>query len=90
MTAGLALGLTATGAARFSFLLSIPVIVLAGGARTVQLIQQAGPVDWVALGLGAGLAALTLATPGVGWGVRALWLAASGTVLVASHVGHVH
>ena len=36
MTAGMALGLTATAAARFSFLLSIPVIVLAGGLPDVE------------------------------------------------------
>lgn len=46
MTAGLALGLTRSAAARFSFLLSIPVIVLAGGHRTWQLLEQPAPVAW--------------------------------------------
>jgi undecaprenyl-diphosphatase len=39
MTAGMALGLTRSGAARFSFLLSIPVIALSGGMETLELIQ---------------------------------------------------
>lgn len=59
MTAGLMMGLTRDGAARFSFLLSIPVIVLAGGLNALELIEQAGPVDWQALLLGSVLAALS-------------------------------
>ena len=39
MTAALALGLTRTAAARFSFLLSIPVILMAGSYKTLQLAQ---------------------------------------------------
>lgn len=39
ITAGLFLGLTRKGAARFSFLLSIPLIVLAGGLETVKMLQ---------------------------------------------------
>lgn len=46
ITAGLLLGLTRTDAARFSFLLSIPVIALAGGYKGLQLAQQAEPVAW--------------------------------------------
>lgn len=53
MTAGLAMGLTRSGAARFSFLLSIPVIVLAGGLNAVELIGLGEGVDWSALLLGA-------------------------------------
>ena len=53
MTAGLMLGLSRQAAARFSFLLSIPVIVLAGGLLTIDLIQQPGLVDWRALTIGA-------------------------------------
>jgi undecaprenyl-diphosphatase len=59
MTAGLALGLTRSAAARFSFLLSIPVIVLAGGYETLQLIRQAEPVEWGTLLLGTGVAAVS-------------------------------
>lgn len=53
MTAGLMLGLSRMAAARFSFLLSIPVIVLAGGLETLDLIQADIAVDWSTLGLAA-------------------------------------
>ena len=53
MTAGLMLGLSRQAAARFSFLLSIPVITLAGGLLTIDLIQQPGLVDWRALTISA-------------------------------------
>ncbi|MCP5151361.1 MAG: undecaprenyl-diphosphate phosphatase [Ectothiorhodospiraceae bacterium] len=53
MTAALALGLTREAAARFSFLLSVPVIVLAGGLEVLDLAGSPGPVDWGVLGIGA-------------------------------------
>jgi undecaprenyl-diphosphatase len=53
MTAGLMVGLTREAAARFSFLLSVPVIVLAGGLKTIELAASEGAVDWRALFLGA-------------------------------------
>lgn len=53
MAAGLMQGLTREGAARFSFLLSIPVIILAGGLNALELVQDPAPVDWQALTLGA-------------------------------------
>jgi undecaprenyl-diphosphatase len=53
MTAGLALGLTRKAAARFSFLLSIPVIVLAGSLETAALVEAAEPADWRAIAIGA-------------------------------------
>jgi len=59
MTAGLMLGLSREAAARFSFLLSIPVIVLAGGLLTLDLIQQPGLVDWSAMIIGAVTSAIT-------------------------------
>ncbi len=59
MTAGLALGLTRKAAARFSFLLSIPIILLAGGYLTLQLIQSAEPVDWMGLAVGVALSAIS-------------------------------
>ena len=49
MTAGLALGLTRQAAARFSFLLSIPVIVLAGGLATLDLFKQPAAAQWEVL-----------------------------------------
>jgi undecaprenyl-diphosphatase len=58
MTAGLMLGLSRSAAARFSFLLSIPVIVLAGGLNALELVQGEAAVDWRALILGSLLSAL--------------------------------
>lgn len=67
ITAGLLLGLNRNAAARFSFLMSIPIIAMAGGYLTLKLVLngdvtevlQAGevivtvrPVDWFAMGLG--------------------------------------
>jgi undecaprenyl-diphosphatase len=49
MTAGLLIGLTREAAARFSFLLSIPVILLAGGLKTIDLIESPLQIDWSAL-----------------------------------------
>jgi len=49
MTAGLMLGLERAAAARFSFLLSIPVIVLSGGLETIKLIRTSAAVDWLNL-----------------------------------------
>ncbi|MDQ7015230.1 MAG: undecaprenyl-diphosphate phosphatase [Gammaproteobacteria bacterium] len=59
MTAALLMGLTREAAARFSFLLSIPVILLAGGLKTLDLIESNISVDWFALGLGIVLSALS-------------------------------
>lgn len=59
LTAGLLLGLSRTGAARFSFLLSIPVIMLASGLGLLDLVKAAEPVDWSALALGVALSAVS-------------------------------
>lgn len=59
MTAGLFTGLTRQAAARFSFLLSIPVIVMAGGYKTLKLIQEGNHVDWLSIGLGYFLSAVS-------------------------------
>lgn len=59
MTAGLALGFTRQAAARFSFLLAIPVTVLAGGLSTFDLIAEpTAHAHWGALALGAALSGL--------------------------------
>ncbi|MEL7536058.1 MAG: undecaprenyl-diphosphate phosphatase [Pseudomonadota bacterium] len=58
MTAALAMGYTRTAAARFSFLMSVPVIVLASLAVTVDLVTSDAPVRWTELGLGAALSGL--------------------------------
>jgi len=52
MTAGLALGLTRHGAARFSFLLAIPTILGSAVLLFKDLLASDAPVNWLALGLG--------------------------------------
>ena len=59
MTAALALGLTRSAAARFSFLLSIPAILMAGGYESLKLFRQPVPVAWESLLLGTGVAFLS-------------------------------
>jgi undecaprenyl-diphosphatase len=53
MTAALMMGLTRQAAARFSFLLSIPVIALAGGLETKEYLEHASLDDMQPLMLGA-------------------------------------
>lgn len=53
ITAGLLLGFQRDAAARFSFLLSIPVILLSGGYKGLQLLLQDSSVPWGDIGLGA-------------------------------------
>lgn len=52
MTAALALGLTRDAAARFSFLLSVPVILLAGALETLKLLRADVAIDWAAMAVG--------------------------------------
>lgn len=52
ITGGLLLGLTRRAASRFSFLLAIPTILMAGAIETIDLLQSTEPVDWQALWLG--------------------------------------
>jgi undecaprenyl-diphosphatase len=52
MTAGLLVGMSREGASRFSFLLSIPVIFLAGALEVRTLVRQEAAVDWGMVGLG--------------------------------------
>jgi len=59
ITAGLLLGLTREAAARYSFLLSIPIIVLSSLAVTRDLVASDGPADWTALALGTVVAAIS-------------------------------
>ncbi len=53
ITAGMMLGLTREAASRFSFLLSIPTIVMSGSLVTLELIIHQEPVDWSAMIVGA-------------------------------------
>ena len=71
--AGLAmmLGMTRTAAARFSFLLSIPVIVLAGSLKTLELFESVEPVLWGHLLLGT-LISFGSAYLCIGWFLRML------------------
>jgi len=59
ITAALLLGFRREPAARFSFLLSIPLILAAGGLKTVELIQSAVSVDWFAISLATAVAAIS-------------------------------
>jgi len=59
ITAALLLGLQRKAAARYSFLLSIPLILLAGAYETVELLNAPNPVDWNALWLGMVLSAIS-------------------------------
>ncbi len=51
ITAALLLGFSREDSARFSFLLSIPIIVLSAGLMSLDLLE-APSVDWQALGIG--------------------------------------
>jgi len=59
MTAGLMLGLSRHAAAQFSFLLSIPIIFLAGSWISVKLIRSAIAIDWSTLFSGALFSAIS-------------------------------
>ena len=60
MTMGRALGLTREAAARFSFLLAVPGIAMAGGYELLKLAAGDGPpVDWGPIGVGMAVAAAT-------------------------------
>ena len=62
ITAALMLGLKRQAAARFSFLLSIPVILLAGGFETLEYLQTASIQDAQALLIGALISAISAYT----------------------------
>ncbi|MBQ0723898.1 MAG: undecaprenyl-diphosphate phosphatase [Cycloclasticus sp.] len=59
MTAGLFLGLTREASARFSFLLSVPLIFLAGGFKTIELVASATTVDWFSMLMGVLVSAIS-------------------------------
>ena len=59
MTAGLMLGLTREAAARFSFLLSIPVILGAGLLLTLDLVKSGVAIPWGELSAGAVISAVS-------------------------------
>ncbi|QDQ86626.1 undecaprenyl-diphosphate phosphatase [Alcaligenaceae bacterium SJ-26] len=47
LTAALMVGMSREAAARFSFLLSIPVIVLAGGLEAIEIVRQPQAINWM-------------------------------------------
>lgn len=53
------MGLHRVEAARFSFLLSIPLILAAGGLKTLELMQTSLMVDWQALAVGVVVSAIS-------------------------------
>jgi undecaprenyl-diphosphatase len=59
MTAGLLLGLKGDAAARYSFLLSIPLILASGLFKTRDLLLAKNPVEWSMLLLAVVLSALS-------------------------------
>lgn len=59
ITAGLFLGLGRQAAARFSFLLSIPIILGAGLLKSLELLESTLPVDWRLLLIGVAVAAVS-------------------------------
>jgi len=69
ITMGRMLGFDADGAARFSFLLSIPVIAAAGGYGVLKMFLHDAPINWSQFGLAIVLSALA------GWLCIAAFLA---------------
>lgn len=59
ITAALLIGMQRVDAAKFSFLLSIPLILAAGGLKTLELASQTAAVDWQALILGVVISAVS-------------------------------
>lgn len=62
ITAGLLLGLSRAASARFSFLMSIPVIAGAGLLQVLDLVESTEPVAWELLGGATLVAALSAYT----------------------------
>lgn len=69
ITMGRMLGFDANTAARFSFLLSIPIIAAAGGYGVLRMVLHDSPIDWTQFGLAVVLSALA------GWLCIAAFLA---------------
>lgn len=59
ITAALFLGLQRVDAARFSFLLSIPLILAAGSLKLLQLLSSTLPIDWSIILLGVVVSAIS-------------------------------
>ena len=59
ITAALFIGLHRVDAARFSFLLSVPLILAAGALKTLDLMNSVLPVDWFAIVIGVFVSAVS-------------------------------
>lgn len=59
ITMGLFLGLTRQAAARFSFLLAMPVIFASGVLQTARMLTEVHPIGWLDLMLGAVISAIS-------------------------------
>jgi undecaprenyl-diphosphatase len=59
MSAALMKGFTRQASARFSFLLSIPLIIAAGSLKTKELVEAGNQTDWNVIGLGVVLSAIS-------------------------------
>lgn len=59
MTAALLLGFNRVDSARFSFLLSVPLILAASGLKVLELFQDLAAVDWSALFLGMAVSGIS-------------------------------
>ena len=61
ITLGLMLGLTRQAAARFSFLLAMPIIFASGVLQSVRMVTEVHPIGWLDLLLGVVISALSAA-----------------------------
>ncbi len=68
ITMGRMLGFDADTAARFSFLLSIPVIAAAGSFGAIRMFLNESPIDWLQFGLAVLISAIA------GWSFIAVFL----------------
>jgi len=59
ITAALALGYSRRSAARFSFLLSIPIILAAGAYKAIELMMVGSELDWTSFVVGISVAFLS-------------------------------
>jgi len=59
ITLALMLGLTRKAAARFSFLLAMPVILASGVLQAVRMVTEVHPIGWLDLLLGAAISAFS-------------------------------
>lgn len=71
IAAGLLLGMSSTGSANFSFLISIPTILAASVLKTVTLFGSPADVDWMTLAVGAIISG-TFAYLTIGWFIKFL------------------